>query len=89
MTQRSIKEYVQAVRGRYYRASKQEKGRILDEFTKVVGYHRKAAIRLIRRGSQVKEKKRGGRRRQYDLAVVDVLITRRAEFHGLCPWVNE
>ncbi len=63
MTQQGIKEYVQAVRGRYYRASKQERGRILDEFAKVVGCHRKAAIRLMRRGSQIKEKKKRGRRR--------------------------
>ena len=73
MTQGSIREYVEAVRGRYYRASKKEKGRILDEFTKVVGCHRKAAIRLIRRGSQPKEKKRRGRHRQYGPVVADAL----------------
>ena len=48
MTRASIREYVEAVRGRYLRASKIEKGKILDEFTQVVGCHRKAAIRLLR-----------------------------------------
>jgi len=39
MTRASIREYTEAVRGRYLRASKMEKGRILDEFTKVIGCH--------------------------------------------------
>ena len=34
MTQGSIKEYAEAVRERYFPASKKEKDRILDEFTK-------------------------------------------------------
>lgn len=47
MTLNSVKEYVAAIRDRYLRASKEEKGKILDEFVKVTGYHRKAAIRLL------------------------------------------
>ena len=39
MTRVSILEYVEAVRGRYHRVSKKEKGKILDEFTKVTGFH--------------------------------------------------
>ena len=39
MTRGSIGEYTEAIRGRYLLASKKEKGRILDEFTKVMGYH--------------------------------------------------
>jgi len=31
---------------------KREKGKILDKFTNVTGYHRKAAIRLLRQGNQ-------------------------------------
>ncbi len=61
MTRGSIREYTEAVRGRYLRTSKKEKGKILDEFTKVIGCHRKAAIRLLRRGNQARaSKKRGG-----------------------------
>ena len=37
MTRGSIREYTDAVRGRYLRASKKEKSRILDEFIKVIG----------------------------------------------------
>ena len=47
MTRGSIQEYTEAVRERYLRASKKEKGEILGEFTEVTGYHRKAAIRLL------------------------------------------
>ena len=47
MTRGSIREYTEAVQGRYLRAAKKEKGRILDEFTSVTGYHRKAAACLL------------------------------------------
>jgi hypothetical protein len=47
MTLKSVKEYVAAIHDRYQRANKEGKGKILDEFVKVTGYHRKAAIRLI------------------------------------------
>jgi len=51
MTRGSIREYTEAVRGRYLGAGKKEKGRMLDEFTQVTGYHRKAAVRLLRRAT--------------------------------------
>ena len=35
------------IRARYLKSGRKEKGRILDEFTKVIGCHRKAAIRLL------------------------------------------
>jgi len=38
MTRTSIREYTEAIRGRYLRVPRKEKGRILDEFTKVTGY---------------------------------------------------
>ena len=69
----SILEYVEAVQGRYLKGSKKEKGKILDEFTKVAGCHRKAAIRLIHRGNQSQTSKRHGRRRQYDTTVAGAL----------------
>ena len=49
MTRGSVLEYAAAVRERYLTAGKMEKGRILDEFTKATGYHRKAAIRMLLR----------------------------------------
>ena len=52
---------------------KKEKGKILDEFTKVTGLHRKAAIRLLNRVFESSNKKRRGRLRKYDAAVVESL----------------
>ena len=48
MTRAAVKEYVDAVREKYHRVSKKEKGRILDEFVGLVGCHRKSAVRLLR-----------------------------------------
>ncbi len=73
MTRASIQEYTEAVRGRYLQASKVEKGKILDEFTKVIGCHRKAAIRLLRRGNQPMSNKKRGRPRQYGATVARAL----------------
>jgi len=73
MTRSSIREYVEAVRGRYFRASKKAKGKILDEFTKVTGCHRKAAIRLIHRGNHTTTTKKRGRPRQYGTTVAGAL----------------
>ncbi len=54
MTRGSIKEYIEAIRWRYLRGKKKEKGKILDEFTQVTGYHRKSAIRRLCHGNQPK-----------------------------------
>ena len=73
MTRRSIREYAQALRSRYLQASKEEKGKILDEFTKVTGLHRKAVIRLLHRSSQSRAVKRRGRPRKFGTGVAEAL----------------
>lgn len=73
MTRGSIREYTEAVRGRYLGARKEEKGRIWDEFTQVTGYHRKAAIRLLGRQEQPGGHKRQGRPGRYGGAVAEAL----------------
>ncbi len=67
-------ELVAAVAERYARGDRGERGRILDEFAAVTGYHRKHAMRLLRAG-QV-NRRRGPRpgRRIYDEAVREALI---------------
>ena len=67
-------ELVAAVADRYARGDRGERGRILDEFAAVTGYHRKHAMRLLRSG-QV-NRRRGPRpgRRIYDEAVREALI---------------
>lgn len=67
-------ELVAAIAGRYAQGDRAERGRILDEFAAVTGFHRKHAMRLLRAG-QV-NRRRGPRpgRRIYDEAVREALI---------------
>ena len=73
MTRRSRLEYALAIRERYLSSAKKEKTRILDEFTKVTGQHRKAAIRLLQAVGRPKARKRRGRRPQYSKPAVEAL----------------
>ena len=62
MSPRSKREYVEAVFLRYKQAGKLARGRILDEFCATCSYHRKHAIRLLRkfkRFTQPKPRRRG------------------------------
>ena len=47
MNRESILEYGVRQSGRYQKATKKEKGKILDEVVRVTGYHRKSAVRLL------------------------------------------
>ncbi len=49
MVLRSRRDYLEAIKSRYNRASKEAKSRILDEFCETCGYNRKYAIRLLRK----------------------------------------
>ena len=84
MTRGSIREYIEAVRDRYLRASKREKEGILDEFAKVTGYHRKSAIRLLHRRSQGIPWRRRGRPRQYSPHIVEALKVAWEVTNRLC-----
>ena len=84
MTRKSINEYLKAIRDRYLEASKEEKGKILDEFTKVTGIHRKAAIRLLNRVVRHSNPKRRGRKREYDAEMVKSLKTVWESSDRLC-----
>src|SRR3954462_15070597 len=65
---------VAAIAGRYSQANKTERGRILDEFTAITGFHRKHAMRLLRSGQP--DRRSGPRpgRRIYDDATREALI---------------
>lgn len=43
-------EYMARMQGRYLKATKREKGRLLDEAVEVTGYHRRHALRVLRHG---------------------------------------
>jgi hypothetical protein len=67
------KEIVEALRARYGKAPKLEKGLILGEFTSVSGYHRKHAIRLLSSMMKVPMQTVMASRRVYDEAVKTAL----------------
>jgi hypothetical protein len=67
-------ELVQAIGGRYRIGSADEKGRILDEFVALTGYHRKHAIRLLNGFTGIPTATRRGRLRLYDEAVRQALV---------------
>jgi hypothetical protein len=46
---KSVQEYTEVMRVRYAAATKEQRTALLTEFCAVVGYHRKAAIRRLRR----------------------------------------
>src|SRR5215216_5348556 len=71
--QASKHELAGAVRGRYLRADRRGKAAMLDEFVASTGYHRKAAIRLLRQGPPPKRRVHGGRPRRYSSVVVGAL----------------
>ena len=66
-------ELVAAVAERYQRSTPAERGRILDEFVALTGYHRKHAIRVLNGSSAVSTVRRG-RRSVYDEAVTEGLV---------------
>jgi hypothetical protein len=75
MTLSSIHEYADAKRGHYLKASKDEKGKILDEFISVTGCHRKAAIRLLRHNPKREINRKRGRPQEYGIEVITALKT--------------
>lgn len=66
-------ELAAAQQARYLKASRAEKGRILDEFVAATGYHRKRAVGLLRHGPPPPRAGRGGRPRVYSSLVVGAL----------------
>lgn len=64
------RESLLRIHGRYQRAGRPHKSRILDEFCATCGYHRKAALRLLNRALPSAPPKRPGPKRIYEPAQV-------------------
>lgn len=97
--QQSKHDLAAAIQGRYLKATKREKGRLLDEFVAVTGYHRRHAVRLLRHGEfpdprlaalqglappERRRRRSGGRPRVYSSVVVGALRTVSEASDWLC-----
>jgi hypothetical protein len=81
----SKREYAEAVRPRYRAAGRRDKGRILDEFCAVTGYHRAYARRLLgRRRPPPGPAPRRPRARRYGPEVVGLLRACWEVADGIC-----
>ena len=68
------RELIEAVAARYRAAERDEKKGILDEFVKVSGFHRKHAIRVLKRAPRPVTCEPRQRARIYNEAVREALI---------------
>jgi hypothetical protein len=83
VTRGSIEEYAAALRERYRRATKKEKGVLLGEFVKVTGYRRKSAIRLLRR-TKAPGAGRRGRPKRYSAKATAMLVVLWEAANRIC-----
>ena len=75
MSKEARNELVAAIALRYREASRPEKTQILDEFVQVTGYHRKHALRVLRRGAETMRRSKAAiRTKVYDQAVTEALV---------------
>jgi len=93
VTSATVHEVAAAMRWRYLQASKSEKGRLLHEFCRLTGYHRKSAVRLLGHAPKGKAK-RGGRPKRYGSELAEVLrvaweSTDRVCSKRLAPFLGE
>lgn len=70
------KAYLEAIRGRYRKASRTDKSRILDEFCTVCRYHRKYALRRLNQSAKKRVTQKPGRPSRYN--VIEVMTPLRA-----------
>lgn len=70
------KAYLVAIRGRYRKAHRAQKTKILDEFCEVCGYHRKYALRRLNQAPKRCDSRRPGRPSRYaDATLLKALRT--------------
>ena len=72
MTARARREYAEVLQRRYQAADRHERGRLLDEYCRNTGAHRKAAIRRLRAGP-ARRGRPPGRPRRYGPELLPIL----------------
>ena len=83
MTLNERRKYVRLIRKRYLKASKLERGRLLDEMEAITGLHRKSLIRLMS-GSLERKARHKQRGRTYGPEVDDALRIISESFDHIC-----
>jgi hypothetical protein len=73
MSSSAKKEYLEAVKKRYFTSSKKEKAQILDEFCSNCGFNRKYAIRLIYKKEANHNSKKGRPKKYFSSAILEFL----------------
>jgi hypothetical protein len=82
---RTDDKYLKQLQARYRQASRKEKSRILDEFVKTTGYHRKHATAVLNgRRERVQGPIRRPRRAQYGVEEANDLATLADLFDDIC-----
>ena len=82
---RTDDKYLKQLQARYRQASRKEKSRILDDFVKTTGYHRKHATAVLNgRRERVKGPIRRPRRAQYGVEEANALATLAELFDHIC-----
>jgi transposase InsO family protein len=83
VTEPARREYAAVIRRRYQHADKRERGRLLDEYCRTTGCHRKAAIRRLRRRAPGSRRRAPGRPTQYAPQALAAILERvwRASDH--------
>ena len=84
MTRGGMKEYLEAIRGRYAQAGREEKGCILDEAVRVAGQHRKALIQSRRAKPSAGSGPKLGRPLRYGSSTTTALKTLREAGVRVC-----
>lgn len=73
MTVNERRKCLKRMRGRYLAASREERGRLLDELAELTGLHRKSVVRLMKGPTLERQARRQQRGREYGAAVDDAL----------------
>jgi len=74
MSYKSKQELLDAVRLRYYKSTRPQKRRILDELEAITGYNRKYLIHLLRHPAQAHQRRRRRGKSRYTLPVKAALV---------------
>lgn len=84
MTIMSKREYLIALKKKYFKAKKKTKSQLLNDFCDFTQYHRKYAVFLLNNPVPKKWKRYASRKRKYDQTVIDALLTLWRASNEIC-----